>query len=53
MQNLKINLNLNMYYYIYIYIISTLYLYDISDKMGESDKRFNEKWNLNSYFSIR
>lgn len=45
MQNLKINLNLNMYYYIY--------LYDISDKMGESDKRFNEKWNLNSYFSIR
>ena len=48
MQNLKINLNLNMYYY-----ISTLYLYDISDKMGESDKRFNEKWNLTSYFSIR
>jgi hypothetical protein len=45
MQSLKINLNLNMYYYIY--------LYDISDKMGESDKRFNEKWNLNSYFSIR
>mgnify|MGYP006969960422 CR=1 FL=1 len=37
-----------MYYY-----ISTLYLYDISDKMCESDKRFNEKWNLNSYFSIR